>query len=121
MSGVQGQSPWWGSGRSPEVFPILDTPRCVFLAKMMTDISNHEEGCRCWQCLSIAMGRFIDSLSSQTGSPEWQVFATITYRTPNYPWCRGFPTNGSGRPKADFAHHFFDRFVTHLETEIGWL
>jgi hypothetical protein len=65
------------------------------------------------------MGRFIDSLSSQTGSGEWQVFATITYRTPNYPWCRGFPTSGSGRPKADFAHHFFDRFVAHLESEVG--
>jgi hypothetical protein len=65
------------------------------------------------------MGRYIDSLGSQTDSAQWQVFGTITYRTPNYPWCRGFPTGGSGRPKAEFAHHLFDRLIAYLESEVG--
>jgi hypothetical protein len=65
------------------------------------------------------LGRYIDSLSSQTSSGEWQVFATITYRTPNYPWRKGFPTGGSGRPKAEFAHHLFDRLITHLEDQVA--
>jgi hypothetical protein len=88
-------------------------------AKAMTEISQHEGGCRCWRCLSYQMGRYVDSLGSQTASGEWNVFATITYRTPNYPWHRGFPTVGSGRPKADFAHHLFDRLTAHLEAEVG--
>lgn len=120
LSGVQGQSPWWGSGQSPEVFPILDTPRCVHSQGDMAEISRHDEGCGCWQCLSHHMGRFIDSLGLQTGPGEWQDFATITYETPNYPWCRGFPTGGSGRPKAEFAHHLFDRLIAHLEAEVGF-
>ncbi len=65
------------------------------------------------------MGRYIDSLGSQTVPGVWQVFATITFRTLTYPWQRGFPTGGSGRPKADFAHHLFDRLIDHLEKEIG--
>ena len=88
--------------------------------KEMTEVSKHEEGCGCWRCLSYHMGRFIDSLGSQTDSGEWQVFATITYKTPSYPWCRGFPTGGFGRPKADFAHHLFARLIAHLEAEVGF-
>jgi len=65
------------------------------------------------------MGQFVDSLSSQTASGDWQVFATITYKTPSYPWCRGFPNGGSGRPKAEFAHHLFDRLTAHLESELA--
>jgi hypothetical protein len=65
------------------------------------------------------MGAYIDSLSSLTEPRKWTIFATITYRTPNYPWCRGFPTGGSGRPKAEFAHHLFDRLIAHLEGELG--
>jgi len=84
----------------------------------MTENSKHGEGCSCWRCLSYHMGRFIDSMGCQTDSGEWQVFATITYKTKNYPWCRGFPTGGSGRPKAEFAHHLFDRLIVHLESEL---
>jgi hypothetical protein len=65
------------------------------------------------------MGRYIDSLGLKTISGQWQVFATITFRTPSYPWQRGFPTGGSGRPKPDFAHHLFERFTKHLESELG--
>lgn len=85
----------------------------------MDELLIHKEGCGCWRCLSSHMGRYIDSLGSQTGPGEWQVFATITFRTSTYPWQRGFPTGGTGRPKADFAHHLFDRLVTHLESELS--
>jgi hypothetical protein len=120
LSGVQGRSPWWGSGRSPEVFPILDTPICAFLEEeIMDEILIHEDGCQCWGCLSNDLGRYIDFLGKETGPGEWQVFATITFRTPTYPWQRGFPTGGSGRPKPEFAHHLFDRLILHLESEVG--
>jgi hypothetical protein len=79
----------------------------------------HEAGCGCWRCLSNHLGPWIDSLGPQLDSGQWQVYATITYGTPNYPWQRGFPTGGSGRPKAEFAHHLFDRFIEHLEGELG--
>lgn len=65
------------------------------------------------------MGRYIDSLGVQTDPGKWQVFATITFRTSSYPWQRGFPTGGSGRPKPDFAHHLFERLISHLERELG--
>lgn len=73
----------------------------------------------CWRCLSNHMGRYVDSLGAQTDPGGWQVFATITYRTQTYPWQQGFPAGGAGRPKADFAHHLFDRLIMHLETELG--
>jgi hypothetical protein len=63
------------------------------------------------------MGRWIDTLGAQTAPGRWQVFATITYWTKSYPWCRGFPLM-AGRPKADFAHHLFDRLVLRLESEL---
>ena len=84
----------------------------------MTEIWEHVEGCSCWQCLSHHMGKYIDSLGARTGSGGWDVFATITFKTPSYPWQRGFPTGGSGRPKPEFAHHLFDRLVACLESEI---
>ena len=79
---------------------------------------EHLEGCSCRRCLSHDMGRFIDSQGRKTPSGRWDVFATITYQTPDYPWCRGFPKGGSGRPKAEFAHHLFDRLIAHLEGEL---
>lgn len=77
----------------------------------------HADGCRCWKCYADQMGRWIDALGADAASGRWQVFATITYATKEFPWCRGFPLM-AGRPKADFAHHLFDRFVAHLESEL---
>ena len=85
----------------------------------MTETLIHKDGCGCWRCLSNHMGRYIDSLGRETGPRKWQVFATITFRTPTYPWQRGFPTGGCGRPKPEFAHHLFDRLILHLESELG--
>ena len=85
----------------------------------MTSEIEHPEGCRCWRCLSHQLGCWVDQLGAATAPGEWQVFATITYRTKEYPWQRGFPRDGTGRPKADFAHHLFDRLVSHLEHELS--
>ncbi len=77
----------------------------------------HANHCACWKCQADSLGRWIDALGSRTLPAKWQVFATITYSTKSYPWCRGFPIL-AGRPKADFAHHLFDRLVLHLEREL---
>jgi hypothetical protein len=89
----------------------------IFGEQMAVIEQIHAEGCQCWKCLADHLGRWIDALGSVTGPECWQVFATITYSTKSYPWCRGFPVL-PGRPKADFAHHLFDRFVLHLESEL---
>lgn len=78
---------------------------------------GHAEGCCCWRCYADALGKWIDSLGASTSPGRWQVFVTITFSTKSYPWCRGFPVL-PGRPKADFARHLFDRFVSHLESEL---
>jgi hypothetical protein len=79
----------------------------------------HELGCRCWRCTAQAYGDCLDLLGGQTKSGKWQYFATITYVTHSYPWSRGFPTSGSGRPTADFANHTFAFFTSQVETRLG--
>ena len=115
-----GAEPLVGFGAKPEGFPILDSPRCAhFTRNTRRDDLVHEGGCVCSLCIAGHIGSFVDSLSTKTASGRWNIFATITFRTPDYPWQRGFPTCGSGRPHGDFAHHLFDRLVTHLETKLG--
>ena|SRR5258708_3523417 len=84
---------------------------------MPTTTEVHVETCSCWKCQAHSLGRWIDALGPKTSPGNWQVFATITYSTKSYPWCRGFPVL-PGRPKADFAHHLFDRFVSHIQNEL---
>ena len=78
----------------------------------------HPVGCSCWKCYADQMGQWIDTLGPQTAAGRWQDFVTVTYSTPSYPWQRGFPVL-PGRPKADFAHHLFDRLISHLEKQLG--
>jgi hypothetical protein len=79
---------------------------------------THSESCSGSKQYADQLGRWIDHLGSETAPGRWQVFATITYSTKSYPWCRGFPVM-PGRPKADFAHHLFDRLIAHLDSELG--
>ena len=79
----------------------------------------HEVNCRCVKCYADTLGGWIDELGRKTPAGTWQVFGTLTYATRNYPWQRGFPMTGSGRPHPDFAHNLFADFVLHLETELG--
>ncbi len=116
-----GAEPLVGFGAKPRGAPILDTPRCAHFStrKRMSAIEQvHASGCRCWKCYANEMGRWIDSLSAETGPGRWQVFATVTYATKLPPWRKGFPLV-AGKPKPDFAHHLFDRLILHLESELG--
>ena len=49
----------------------------------------------------------------------WILFLTLTFRTMAYPWKRGFPGSGSGKPSPEFAHHVFAALIMYLEREIG--
>lgn len=81
-------------------------------------IPAHRPGCSCHKCFAKVMGSWIDDLGGRTRPGQFQVFGTTTFRTPTYPWQRGFPTGGGGRPSPDYAHHVFDRMVSHLEREL---
>lgn len=99
-------------------FPYLIPPSVPSFGNEMPEIEqNHVAGCACWKCYADELGKWIDALAAQTLPGRWQVFATITYATKSYPWRRGFPVL-AGRPKADFAHHLFDRFIEHLEVQL---
>ncbi len=82
-------------------------------------VISHRLDCTCWQCLGNAYGKMIDGLGSQTAVGNWGIFGTTTFRTPHFPWCRGFPSSSSFRPNADFARHIFGKFIFHLEYELG--
>jgi len=85
----------------------------------MTSNKNHDLGCQCNGCVTNVFGRWVDSLGLLTSPGLWQLFLTITFSTPNYPWQRGFPKSGTGRPDPIFAHHLFDRLILHLEEAIS--
>jgi hypothetical protein len=80
---------------------------------------KHQPDCPCWRCYAATLGIWLDDLGTQTVRGRWDVFATISYRTDSYPWGRGFPLSGSGRPSPDFGYRLFDTFVRHLEEQLG--
>jgi hypothetical protein len=80
--------------------------------------SGHGELCRCNRCLATFMGRWIDGLAKQTSSGRWQLFGTVTFRTPNYPWQKGFPVGGSYKPSPNFVHRTYDQLIRYLEGRI---
>jgi hypothetical protein len=79
----------------------------------------HNSGCSCWCCIAGVLGAWIDVLGLRTSAGAWILFVTMTYRTIAYPWNRGFPGSGSGKPSPEFAHHVFADLVTHLEQVLG--
>jgi hypothetical protein len=85
----------------------------------MMDKTDHKPLCRCWRCITDTLGVWLDSLGTETSTGRWVRFGTITYATPTYPWARGFPRSGSGRPSPDFAQITFISFVSELEDWIG--
>jgi hypothetical protein len=80
---------------------------------------QHDPACRCFRCYAAALGSWIGELGALTICGCWVWLVTISYRTSNYPWGRGFPLMGAGKPNPDFAHRLFDRLVDHLEAELG--
>jgi hypothetical protein len=65
------------------------------------------------------MGKWIDGLAKETSTGAWQIFGTATFRTPNYPWQRGFPMGGSYKPSVHFVHKTFDQTVKRLEDKLA--
>jgi hypothetical protein len=74
--------------------------------------SQHVPGCGCWRCYSQSVGAFIDELGLKTSVGHWQFFLTQSYRTPTYPWAKGFPRRSEPHP--DFVHHFSDFLISRL-------
>jgi hypothetical protein len=79
--------------------------------------SQHASGCACWRCYSQHVGAFIDELGLKTAVGYWQFFLTQSYRTPSFPWAKGFPRKSE--PHADFVHHFADYLISRLRKEFG--
>jgi hypothetical protein len=69
---------------------------------------KHCAACSCWLCLADRMGAQIDELGGRTMAGRWLWFTTLTFRTPHFPWARGFPIE-QPEPCPDFVHHFFNR------------
>jgi hypothetical protein len=79
----------------------------------------HDSGCKCYRCIAEALGSWLQILGLRTQAETWVVFATITYRTLAYPWNRGFPGTGDGKPSPEFAHHVFADLIQYLEQVLG--
>ncbi len=69
---------------------------------------NHRASCSCWLCFSDRVGKYVDDLGGRTAAGAWKWFVTLTFRTKDFPWARGFPIE-QPQPHPDFVHHFFDR------------
>jgi hypothetical protein len=80
---------------------------------------NHGDLCRCHKCMAVAMGSWIDSLAEKTSTGHWQIFGTATFRTPQYPWQKGFPLGGSYKPNSHFVHRTYQKLVSHLENGLN--
>ncbi len=78
---------------------------------------KHGVSCECWLCYADRMGAFADRLGKQTAAGSWLWFLTLTFRTPSYPWARGFPME-QPEPYADFVHHFFAQMIYWIERQI---
>jgi hypothetical protein len=78
---------------------------------------QHLAWCGCWRCYSRSVGAFIDQLGLETAADQWQLFLTQSYRTPSYPWAKGFPRRSEPHP--DFVHHFSDFLIAWLAREFG--
>lgn len=78
---------------------------------------KHRASCRCWLCYADRQGEFIDDLGKRTPSGHWAIFLTLTYRTREMVK-RLNATVQRPEPHPDFVHHFFDRMIAWLETEL---
>jgi hypothetical protein len=82
---------------------------------MMTlyaETSNHELNCKCWRCYSGTLGKWLDTLGSQTEAGEWELFLTLSYRA-------GTGWGNGDKPVPDFGHFCFKSFVSELSVELG--
>lgn len=78
---------------------------------------KHRASCGCWLCYSDRMGEFTDRLGQRTRARLWLWFLTMTFRTPHFPWARGFPVE-QPQPCPDFVSHFFQQMLCWIEREV---
>lgn len=78
---------------------------------------KHRASCTCWLCFADRTGNFIDKLGQRTAAGRWLWFLTLTFRTPDFPWARGFPVE-QPKPNADFVRHFFALMIAWLQRQI---
>jgi len=78
---------------------------------------KHGAHCQCWLCYADRMGGFVDSLGQRTLAGRWLWFLTLTFRTPNFPWARGFPMEQPA-PFPDFVNHYFERMIVWIEGQV---
>jgi hypothetical protein len=78
---------------------------------------KHRAGCSCHLCLADRLGGFVDALGERTQARRWLWFITLTFRTPHFPWARHFPVE-QPMPAPDFVHHYFDKMIHWLESEV---
>lgn len=88
------------------------------MVELESSAHAHGELCRCHTCLASFFGKWIDGLADATSTGRWQIFGTVTFRTPNYPWQSGFPTGGSYKPSPHFVHRTYDQLIRFLEREL---
>lgn len=79
---------------------------------------KHKAYCACSMCLCDRMGQMVDKLGGRTFAGRWLWFITMTFKTPDHRWQRGFPLL-QFRPDETFVNHFFERTVHRLERETG--
>lgn len=77
---------------------------------------KHRAHCACLLCLCDRMGQMVDKLGRRTFAGRWLWFITVTFRTADHRWQRGYPLL-QFRPDEVFVNHFFDRAIAHLERE----
>jgi hypothetical protein len=78
---------------------------------------KHRACCTCRLCYTDRMGEFIDDLGRRTAVGRWLWFVTLTFRTPHFPWMRGFPIE-QPQPSPDFVHHFFAYMTKWIESQV---
>lgn len=78
----------------------------------------HGKLCPCFLCLASVMGCWIDGLAGMTSIGRWQIFGTATFRTPDYPWKKGFPIGGSYKPSPNFVHRTYHQLIQFLEGQL---
>jgi hypothetical protein len=79
---------------------------------------KHSAVCRCWLCFADRTGEFIDQLGERTAAGRFVVFLTLTYRTQNFPWSRGFPI-AQPQPHVEFVRNFVGYMIRHLQNELS--
>ncbi len=104
---------------APKICDRTSMPRASCRCESCRRLRRRKHGarCSCYVCYSDRMGEFIDDLGRRTQAGRWLWFLTLTFRTPSFPWARGFPVE-QPEPCSDLVGHFFDRMISWIEHQV---